>query len=132
VRFTLIFPAPGMPPRTPKKQCAAGRSALLAGTNSSDRTRSSWTLLASSGATVTWCAVALGLIGAAAMMPIGLLALRRAAVARGLAALRGAIGRFRAISGTARRRISRYRAGCDNQTTKGSQKQTFFIMNQPF
>jgi hypothetical protein len=49
-----------------------------------------------------------------------------------LAALRGAIGRFRAISGTARRCISRYRASCDNQTTKGGQKQNFLHHGSTF
>jgi hypothetical protein len=46
-------------------------------------------------------AVAIGLVAAAAILPIGLLALGSAAVARGLAALRGAGGRFRAVSGAA-------------------------------
>ena len=92
------------------------------GTNSRDQTTSADKLLAGGGP-VARRALPIGLIGAAAILPIGLLALGRAAVARGLAALRGAGGRFCAISGAARRRISRHRAGRDHQATKGGQEQ---------
>jgi hypothetical protein len=69
-------------------------------------------------------AVAIGFVAAAApILPIGLLALGSAAIARGLAALRVAGCGFRAISGTARRRISRDCAGCENQAANSSQKQ---------
>jgi len=47
-------------------------------------------------------AVAIGLVAAAAILPIGLLALGSASVARGLAALRGAGSGFRTISSAAR------------------------------
>jgi len=70
-------------------------------------------------------AVAISLVAAAAaaaILPIGPLALGSAAVARGLAALRGAGGRFRSVSSAAWGCVSRHGAGSENQATKGSQK----------
>ena len=69
------------------------------------------------GGSVARPVVAVGLVAAAPLLPIGLLALGITAVARGLAALRGAVGRFRAISGAARGGFSRQGAGGEDQAT---------------
>ena len=84
------------------------------------------------GGSVAWRAVAVGLIAAAPLLPIGLLALGMTAVARGLAALRGAGGRFRAVSGTARGGISGCQVDGEDQAAKGSQKQNPFHDAKPF
>ena len=69
------------------------------------------------GGSVARPVVAVGLVAAAPLLPIGLLALGMTAVARGLAALRGAAGRFRAISGAARGGFSRHGAGGEDQAS---------------
>ena len=69
------------------------------------------------GGSVARPVVAVGLVAAAPLLPIGLLALGITPVARGLAALRGAVGRFRAISGAARGSFRRHGAGGEDQAT---------------
>jgi len=74
------------------------------------------------GSAVARWAVAVG-FGAIAALPIGLLALGSAAVARGLAALTAAGGGFRTISSAARRGIGGRHASRENQAACRSQKQ---------